>query len=98
MSGEVQLCVRDRVCSREWSGTEQAPQGSDHGTKLLELKEHLDSALRCRVWILGGTMWSQELDSGILGDPLQFRISYGFPIQEFSSKGCLFRSSVQVTA
>jgi len=38
---------------------EQAAQDSGHGHKLLELKEHLDNALRHRV-ILGGTMWRQR--------------------------------------
>ena len=27
-----------------------------------EFKEHLDSALRHRVWVLGGAVWSQGLD------------------------------------
>jgi len=37
-------------------GTEQAPQGSGHSLQLLEFKEHLDSALRCVLWVaLRGT-------------------------------------------
>ena len=38
--------------------------------KLLELKECLDTALRHRVWILGGVEWSQELDSKTHVGPL----------------------------
>jgi len=41
---------------------EQAAQGSGHGPKLLEFKEHLNRVLRHRVCILGGTVWSQGLD------------------------------------
>ena len=45
---------------------EQAPQESGHSPELLEIKECLDSALSHRVWILVGSVWSQELDSMIL--------------------------------
>jgi len=44
-----------------------APQGGGHSSELPELKEHLDTALRHGGWILSGPMWSQELDSVILG-------------------------------
>ena len=37
---------------------------------VLEFKECLDSALRRRVWILVGPVWSQGLG------PFQLRISY----------------------
>ena len=53
---------------------EQAAQGSEHGPDLPELKKHLDNMLRCRVWVLGGPVWSQELDSMILVCPLQLGI------------------------
>ena len=53
---------------------EQAPQGSGHGPKLLEFMKRLDNALSHTVWFLGGPVWSQELDSMILTDPLQLRI------------------------
>jgi len=52
-------------------GTGAAPQGGGHGTgcpglwarpPVPEFKECLDSALRHRVWILGGPVWSQELN------------------------------------
>ena len=39
---------------------EQTAQGSGHGPELLEFKEHLDSALRHRVWILSDPVWSQD--------------------------------------
>ena len=61
MSEEGQRGVGDRVCTREWLGPEQVPQGSDHGTK--HFKKCLDSAFRHRFQILGDTVWSQELDS-----------------------------------
>lgn len=35
----------------------------ERGTKLPEFKRCLDSALRPRVWILGGPGWSWEVDS-----------------------------------
>jgi len=37
---------------------EQAAEGS--GPQVLEFKEHLGSALRQRVWFLGGALWSQD--------------------------------------
>ena len=53
---------------------EQAAQGSGHGPKLPEFKEHLDSALRHRVWVLEGPVGTQELDSMILVGSFQHRI------------------------
>jgi len=52
---------------------EQAPQSSGHGPELLVFKELLDNSLRRRVWILGGPVWRQELDS-ILVSPSQLGI------------------------
>jgi len=40
----------------------------------MELKESLDTALRHRVWMLGGAVWSQGLGSMIPMDPFQPRI------------------------
>ena len=57
-------------------GMEQAQQGSGHGPRLTELKEHLDITLRHRVWSLGGAVWGQELDSMILMGPIQVEIFY----------------------
>ena len=45
-----------------WLGMEQTHQGSDHSPTLLEFKEHLDNTLRHWVCILGGCVWSWELD------------------------------------
>lgn len=36
-----------------------------------EIRERLDTTLRHRVWILGGHVWSPELDSVILVGPFQ---------------------------
>lgn len=44
-------------------GMEQSPQGSGQSSELPELKEHLETALRHGVWIFGGAVRSQELDS-----------------------------------
>jgi len=55
---------------------EWAAQGSGHSPELLEFKELLDSTLRHRVWILGGSVWSQGLDSRILVGPFQLGIFY----------------------
>jgi len=43
------LNIRKRFFAREWSGTEQAPQSSGQGPKLMEFKKHLNNALRHRV-------------------------------------------------
>ena len=43
---------------------------------MLEFKECLDTAVRHRVCILGGAVWSQELDSVILTSPFQLWIFY----------------------
>ena len=65
-------------------GTGPAPEGSGHGMgcpgqwarpQVPEFKEHLDNALRHRVWILGGPLQSQELGLMILVGPCQLRIS-----------------------
>jgi len=48
---------------------EQAPQGSGHGSELLELREHLNNALGQRVCVWVGSEWSQGLDSVIRVGP-----------------------------
>ena len=57
-------------------GTSSAPEDGGHGTgcsgalpQVPEFKECSDSTLRHRVWILGGPVWSQELDSMLLRVP-----------------------------
>jgi len=73
-------------------GNGSSPDGGGHGTgprgsgcspKFQEFKEHLDSTLRHRVWILGGPMWSQELNSAMLVDPFQLRIFYDSQLRWF---------------
>ena len=48
-----------------------SPEGGGHGFGLLEVKEHLNNALRCRVWNLSGALWIQGLDSMILVGPFR---------------------------
>jgi len=51
------------------------PQSSGHSIELMEFREHLDNTFRHRVGILGGAVWSQELDSWmILVGPFRLRI------------------------
>ena len=63
--------IKDRFLTKSVVGMEQAPQGSEHGPKLIEFMKYLDSALRHRILILGGHVWSQELNLMILVDPFQ---------------------------
>ena len=72
--GRVWLRIGKRLSARKWLGTEKVPQGSGHGLRLLELKEHLGSALRHRVWLLDGAAWSQELDSVTFVGHVKLRI------------------------
>jgi len=46
---------------------EQASQGNDQGPEMLEFKRRLDFALRHWIWVLGGPVWSQELDLVLVG-------------------------------
>lgn len=43
---------------------------------LSQFNKHMDNTLSCMVLILGGTMWSQELDLMIFMGPFQLRIFY----------------------
>jgi len=52
---------------------EQAAQEQWAWPQVLEFKGCLDIALRQRVWILGGAVWSQELDLMVLTGPFQLR-------------------------
>jgi len=47
-----------------------------HRKWLLESKKSLENTLKCRVWILAGAAWRQDLDSTIPGDPFQLGIFY----------------------
>lgn len=44
---------------------------------LPELRKHLDITLRRGVWVLGGPVWSQGLDSMTLVCPFQLRTFCG---------------------
>lgn len=50
-------------------------QGSGHSAELPEFKEHW-TLLSDIVWILGGPLWSQELDSMILMGHFQLGMLY----------------------
>ena len=73
VSGEGQLRVRERVCTRGWWAWNGLPRAAGTGP-VLEFWECLDSALGHRVWILSGAVWSQELDSAVLVGPFQLGI------------------------
>lgn len=69
----LRLGVRKRLFTR----------GSGHGTgcpgkwaQPQVFRQHLDSALRNRVWILGGPVLSQDYNSMILVGLFQIRIFY----------------------
>jgi len=62
-----------KSCAPEGGGHRTAPQGRGHSPLLPELREHWDNALRHRVWILGGRVWSQGLASVNLMGPFQLR-------------------------
>lgn len=47
-------------------------QSSRHGSKLLEFKECVDTALIQSLWVLGVAVWSREPASMILVNPFQF--------------------------
>lgn len=72
------LDVRKRFFTRGWLGMDRAPQGSGHGCKLLDLKKHLDNALRYRGWILRGDRSCTPYGSLSTWDILWF--CDGFPV------------------
>lgn len=61
-SGEGEVGCEEKVLHLRVMGMEQAPQGSGHSLELVELKEHLDTALRHRIWVLdvlyGARSWT----------------------------------------
>lgn len=61
--------VRWRIRKSPGTGS----QDNDHGTMLV-FKECLDNACRCRVWIFGGPVWRQVVDSIIPVGAFQLRI------------------------
>lgn len=48
-AGKEQVGYWEKVLHQKVVGMEPSPQGSDHSTKLLEIKEHLDAAFRHRI-------------------------------------------------
>ena len=79
--GMAWSCVRGGAAGGLRTGS--APEGGGHGigcpglwpwSQVPEFKEHLDTALRHRVWIWGGAVQSQELNSVILGCLFQVKI------------------------
>jgi len=48
-AGKDQVGYWEKVLHQKVVGMEPSPQGSDHSTKLLEIKEHLDAAFRHRI-------------------------------------------------
>ena len=70
MSGEGQLGVRDRVCTRGQWAWKRMPRAVGMAPSA-GVKEHLDAALRHGVWILGGAVQNQELNWEILVGPFQ---------------------------
>jgi len=73
VSGEAQMGLRTGSASE---GSDMAAQGSGHSAELLAFKQCLGNALRHRVWILGGPLWSLELGLMILVGSFQIRIFY----------------------
>ena len=74
--GRVRMGIKDRFLTKRVVSMQRAPQGSDHGPRLAEFKKYLDNALRHRILILGGRVWSQELNLMILMGPFQLGIFY----------------------
>ena len=82
--GTAWSCARGGAAGGQGQGLQQrvvcmerAAQSSRHGPKQLEFKEHFNNALRQRVRILGGPLWSQELDSVNLVGRFRLRILHG---------------------
>ena len=65
VSGEGQLGVRDRVCSRGRWAWNRMPRAVGTAPSA-GVREALDITLRHRVWLLGGAVWNPELVSVIL--------------------------------
>ena len=55
VSGEGQLRVRDRVCTRGWWIWNGLPR-AEGTAQVPEFKQYLDTALRHWIWILGGSV------------------------------------------
>jgi len=66
--GRVRLGVRKRFFINGWRAWNSST-GQTAQPLALYFKKHLDNALRKKVSILGGPVWSQELDIMILVGP-----------------------------
>lgn len=65
MVGEGQLGVRDRICTRGWSGMQPAAQGSGHGLECWSSRS---------IWITFLDRGSLELELMILVGPFQLGV------------------------
>lgn len=65
-----------RRSSAPEGGGHGTPQGCRHSPELPQLREHLDNILRNTGWVLGGTVWSQKLNSVIPVNPFQTGVFY----------------------
>jgi len=69
--------VRERICSTGWWAWNRLPRAVGMAPSLMEFKEHLDTALRCRVWTVGGSVRSRSWiwwSLGVLSNPGYFMI------------------------
>ena len=57
VTGEGQAGCYEKAPHQKVVGMEQSLHGSRHSPELLELKKHLNNALRHRVWFLEGAVW-----------------------------------------
>lgn len=81
--------VRERLFTRGFSGPGTGCPGQWSGSQVLESKECLDNILRHWVWILGGLVWSQQLDLEILVGPFQLRVFYDLLVDKKSPRSTL---------
>jgi len=74
---DMELDIRWRCFTRRVVGPRnRLPLAMITAPSLWELKKLLNSTLRYRIWILGGSVWNQELDLIILMCPFQHKIFY----------------------
>lgn len=78
VSGQVRLGVRDRFYTRAWWAWDRLSRGvvMDLSCQSSRSTWTTFSDLRHQIWIWGGPVWIQGLDSLILVGPFQFRIFY----------------------
>jgi len=78
VSGQVRLGVRGRFYTRAWWAWDRLSRGvvMDLSCQSSRSTWTTFSDLRHQIWIWGGPVWIQGLDSLILVGPFQFRIFY----------------------